>query len=142
VPACGRILRRFPSGKEPAMLVLSRRLNERILFPGMNISVQVVAFKPGQVRLGIEAPPEVTVLREEVPDRVAEWGAPASPLRGATTLLRLRKANQLLRNRLRAGSADLKLLRRQLDLGMTDEARVTLDKMEEDFELQPMTQEN
>ena len=85
------------------MLVLSRRLNEKILFPGMSISVQVVAFKPGQVRLGIEAPPEVTVLREEVPDRVAELGAPASPLRGPATLLRLRKANQLLRNRLRAG---------------------------------------
>ena len=48
------------------MLVLSRRLNEKILFPGMSISVQVVAFKPGQVRLGIEAPPEVPVWREEV----------------------------------------------------------------------------
>jgi carbon storage regulator CsrA len=119
------------------MLVLSRRLNEKILIPGMNIAIQVVGFKAGQVRLGIEAPPEVTVLREEVPDRITEWGAPAPPAGEASVEMKLRKANQLLRNRLRAGSADLKLLRRQLDLGMTDEAQITLDKMEEEFQLLP-----
>ena len=31
------------------MLVLSRRLNEKILIPGMNMSITVVGFKPGQV---------------------------------------------------------------------------------------------
>src|SRR5262245_20204697 len=39
------------------MLVLSRRLHERIQFPGLNITVQVVAIKRGIVRIGIEAPP-------------------------------------------------------------------------------------
>ena len=29
------------------MLVLSRRMNEEILFPGMNISVKVLAVSPG-----------------------------------------------------------------------------------------------
>ena len=48
------------------MLVLSRRLHEKVLFPGLNITVQVVAIKPGVVRIGIEAPPEVRIAREEL----------------------------------------------------------------------------
>ena len=48
------------------MLVLSRRLHEKIQFPGLNITVQVVAIKPGVIRIGIEAPPEVRVVREEI----------------------------------------------------------------------------
>jgi len=51
------------------MLVLSRRLNERIVLPGLGITIEVVAVKPGVVRLGIEAPPDVPVFREEVLDR-------------------------------------------------------------------------
>jgi carbon storage regulator len=119
------------------MLVLTRRLNEKILIPGMKIAIQVVGFKPGQVRLGIEAPPEITVLREEVPDRVAEWGPPHSQSGESSVEGKLRKVNQLLRNRIRSSSADLKLLRRQLDLGMIDEAQVTLNKMEEELQLVP-----
>ena len=48
------------------MLVLSRRLHEKILFPGLNITVQVVAIKPGVIRIGIEAPPDVRIVREEI----------------------------------------------------------------------------
>jgi len=48
------------------MLVLSRRLNEKVVFPALGVTVQVVSVKPGVVRLGIEAPSEVRVLREEL----------------------------------------------------------------------------
>jgi two-component system, OmpR family, response regulator len=48
------------------MLVLSRRLHERIQFPGLNISIQVVAIKPGVIRIGIDAPPDVRIVREEI----------------------------------------------------------------------------
>jgi carbon storage regulator CsrA len=48
------------------MLVLSRRLNEKIVLPGLGITVQVVALRGGTVRLGIEVPPDVAVLREEL----------------------------------------------------------------------------
>lgn len=47
------------------MLVLSRHVNERILI-GDDIAVTVVSFTGGKVRLGIEAPPEVRVDREEI----------------------------------------------------------------------------
>jgi carbon storage regulator len=117
------------------MLVLSRRLNEKIVFPGTQISVQVVAIKPGTVRLGIDAPRTVTVLREEVPDRIAEWGPSPCQSPGLGKQADLRKANRMLRNRLRAGRADLQLLRRQLRLGLIQEAEETVDKMQHNFEL-------
>ena len=53
------------------MLVLSRRLGQKILFPGLNLSIRIVSCKGKGVRLGIEAPPEVLVLRGELSDRVS-----------------------------------------------------------------------
>jgi len=47
------------------MLVLSRKPDESILIDG-NIRVTVLAIRGGQVRLGIEAPGEVTIFREEL----------------------------------------------------------------------------
>lgn len=47
------------------MLVLSRKVGERILI-GPNIAVTVVRVTGGGVRLGIEAPPELPVVREEL----------------------------------------------------------------------------
>jgi len=48
------------------MLVLTRRVNERIVFPGLGITVQIVMVKGDAVRVGIEAPESVTIHREEV----------------------------------------------------------------------------
>jgi carbon storage regulator CsrA len=59
------------------MLVLSRHLHERIVLPGLGITVQVVAISRGVVRLGIEAPPQVDIVREELLGRRA---APARHL--------------------------------------------------------------
>ncbi len=54
------------------MLVLTRKLMEK-LFIGDNICVTVVRLEGGQVRLGIEAPREVAVVRAElVPERERE----------------------------------------------------------------------
>jgi carbon storage regulator len=53
------------------MLVLTRKLMEK-LFIGDDICVTVVRLEGGQVRLGIEAPREVAVVRAElVPERLA-----------------------------------------------------------------------
>jgi carbon storage regulator len=52
------------------MLVLTRKLMEK-LFIGDDICVTVVRLEGGQVRLGIEAPREVSVVRAElVPERL------------------------------------------------------------------------
>jgi carbon storage regulator len=51
------------------MLVLTRKLMEK-LFIGDDICVTVVRLESGQVRLGIDAPREVPVVRAElVPER-------------------------------------------------------------------------
>ena len=47
------------------MLVLSRKVGERILI-GEKISVTVVKLGHGGVRIGIEAPTEMAVVREEL----------------------------------------------------------------------------
>lgn len=47
------------------MLVLSRKKDERIII-GDQITVMVIEIRGDKVRLGIDAPKEVTVHREEV----------------------------------------------------------------------------
>jgi carbon storage regulator len=56
-------------------LVLSRRIGESILI-GENIRVVITAIAGNQVRIGIEAPPEVRILRNELlpPERNAGEG--------------------------------------------------------------------
>jgi carbon storage regulator len=52
--------------EETSMLVLSRKIGERIVVPGCKLEIAVVAVNGKTVRLGISAPPEVEVHREEV----------------------------------------------------------------------------
>lgn len=54
------------------MLVLTRRQGEAIVING-EIQVTIVALQGGKVRLGIEAPEWVTVDRQEVHSRRAEF---------------------------------------------------------------------
>jgi carbon storage regulator len=47
------------------MLVLGRKVGERVMI-GEGVVLTVVAVRGSQVRLGIEAPEEVTIRREEL----------------------------------------------------------------------------
>lgn len=47
------------------MLVLSRKVGERILI-GDNIAITVIRIGPNTVRLGIDAPRNVSIAREEL----------------------------------------------------------------------------
>ena len=49
------------------MLVLSRKVGERILI-GDCITVTIVRVAPGVVRLGVDAPQNMTIVREELLD--------------------------------------------------------------------------
>ena len=53
------------------MLVLTRRPGESIVV-GENIVVTVIEIKGGQVRIGIDAPREVDVYREEIYEQVKQ----------------------------------------------------------------------
>jgi len=50
------------------MLVLSRKVNQRIVLSN-GITVTVIALKGEAVRLGIEAPKDVLILRDELQKR-------------------------------------------------------------------------
>ena len=62
------------------MLVLSRKSNQAIRI-GDDIRVSIVRIDRNQVRLGIEAPGEVEVLREELILEMDERAAQAAWLR-------------------------------------------------------------
>jgi carbon storage regulator len=47
------------------MLVLSRRLDQAIVIDGQ-VRVTVLAITPSRVELGVEAPAQITVDREEI----------------------------------------------------------------------------
>jgi carbon storage regulator len=65
-------------GKEGyGVLIFTRRIGEEIRI-GDNIRVRIIDIKGKQVRLGIEAPPEVIVHREEIYLRINENHAMAS----------------------------------------------------------------
>lgn len=49
------------------MLVLSRKLGERILI-GDQVAVTIVRIGPNAVRVGIDAPKEMNIVREEIAD--------------------------------------------------------------------------
>ena len=62
------------------MLVLTRRLGESINI-GDNIKITVVDIDGKQVKIGIEAPRDVAIFREEVYERIKQENLKAS---GAT----------------------------------------------------------
>jgi len=57
--------------KEQMMLVLRRKVGESLVLAGV-ISVSVLAVEGERVKLGISAPPDVSIIREELLDNGAE----------------------------------------------------------------------
>src|SRR4051812_29185682 len=118
------------------MLVLSRRLNEKILLPAIDTAVQVVAIKNGVVRLGIEAPPEVAVLREELQQRAPGHG-PAGPRpgnRAAPEGLPDGLCRQLC-GRLQVTAVGLGTAHLLLDAGRAEDAKEVLGRIQDDLRL-------
>jgi carbon storage regulator len=59
------------------MLVLSRKMNESVVIND-NITIVVVEIRGDKVRLGIDAPKEITVHRKEIHDAIQKTSKPAS----------------------------------------------------------------
>ena len=116
------------------MLVLSRRLKERILFPGIGASVQVLACKKGVVRLGIEAPLAVAVLRQEPGGQSMTADRPRPrPGTGGRALPRPGQERRTCRQ-LRLASIGLGMVRLHLRTGRTADAEATLARVHEEVQ--------
>jgi len=58
-----------PSKEGNKMLILTRRVGERLII-GTDVTVTILSLKGNQIRIGIDAPREVKVHREEVFERI------------------------------------------------------------------------
>lgn len=90
------------------MLVLSRRPNQRIDFPALGITVEVLRVSGKNVRLGVQAPSEIRVVRNEIAD-----ANPSDEPTGLTLLPS--ELRHTLRNRLNKAVLGLHLLQRRME---------------------------
>jgi carbon storage regulator CsrA len=112
------------------MLALSRRPGERILFPSLNVEVEIVQVKGNHVKVGISAPPEVPIVREEVATRADKSAmlrqpATAAPSAGQTAGQSV-KLSHAQRNRLNTAALALHVVEKQLQAGHIGNAETTL----------------
>jgi carbon storage regulator CsrA len=115
------IVKRPQKERSPPMLVLSRRQNEKIVFPNLGISVQVIRVAGKVVRIGVEAPPNIRVLREELEE--ADQSTPEVP---APISRRLRHT---LRNHLNTAALSLQVLHRKIEAGQTEDTEALIFKV-------------
>lgn len=100
------------------MLVLSRGRNDKVVFPSLGITVEILRVDGKNVRLGIDAPKSVPIVRGEIADIKQESNATV-----AATAPGLSHA---MRNRLQKATLGLRLLQRLLDAGNADDAEPTI----------------
>jgi CheY-like chemotaxis protein/sRNA-binding carbon storage regulator CsrA len=107
------------------MLVLSRNPGQRILFPHLDIAIQVLPSKNSTIRLGIEAPPHDMVLREEIAATEKLLPSLVGKERGE---------RHELRGRLNTLAMALHVVEKQLKAGLTADAEATLREAQEVLE--------
>ncbi|QEG33632.1 response regulator [Bythopirellula goksoeyrii] len=102
------------------MLVLSRGPQDKIVFPNLGITVEILRVDGHRVRVGVDAPKDIRILRHELTETLnGELQSEAE--REAES-----KRTHDLRNRLNGAQLSLSLMEKQLDRGMHDEALASL----------------
>lgn len=119
------------------MLILARRPGQRILFPGLGITVEVLRSQGSVTRLGIEAPDDVVVLREEVATI-----PPSGPLANAPDPQQSAEVRnrQQWRHKLNQLTSRLQQLQERLETGKVEQTETQLnDLLNQLSDLEQMT---
>lgn len=95
------------------MLVLSRRVDEELVFPNLDIRIKILRNVGSRVQLGIDAPEFIEVARGE---RIDSWNASSPAVPGS---------RHQIRNCLNAVRLALELYDRQMNRGDVDAANKT-----------------
>jgi carbon storage regulator CsrA len=111
------------------MLVLSRGRNDKVVFPMLGISVEILRVAGNKVRLGIDAPHEIPVHRHEVSERMEANGEIATVKFPASGKSAAAKLTHDMRNRLNAAALGLHLLHRNVETGDLSDAEATIFKI-------------
>ena len=101
------------------MLVLSRKEDQKILFPALGISLEILHIKGSTVRVGIDAPMEVRIVRDELVDGTLNEQINRLP----------RKLRHEFRNELNSISIASHLFKQEMESGNFDDAAQTFDKL-------------
>jgi carbon storage regulator CsrA len=111
------------------MLVLSRGRNDKVVFPTLGISVEILRVAGNKVRLGIDAPHEVPVHRHEISERMEANGETETLKFPESKEALERKLTHATRNRLNAAALGLHLLHRNIEIGDLSDAESTIFKI-------------
>jgi len=113
--------------EENPMLILSRKEDQKIIFPNLGISVEVTRVKGNTVRLGIDAPRSIKVIRGELldgedmaVDAFQHLGSRLSSLDLAT--------RHKLRNHLNTASLSVNVAQKQIERGSHEKADIFLSQ--------------
>jgi CheY-like chemotaxis protein/sRNA-binding carbon storage regulator CsrA len=104
------------------MLVVSRKEREKIVFPTIGASIELLQLKGNIARIGIEAPRELPILRGELIDE-------NTPQYDPEAAKAAREREHAIRNELNIAALGLGLLRKQLQAGQADAADRTLEML-------------
>ncbi len=107
------------------MLVVSRKQNQSVVFPGLGIRVEILRISGKTVRVGIKAPDEIQILRGEL-----DSATPASPQPSDASI----SERHELRNRMNKANLAMKLLQKQLAAGKVVDAEESLSIALETFD--------
>jgi CheY-like chemotaxis protein len=100
------------------MLVLSRRPGQKVVFPSLGVTIEVLRAGGSVTKLGVEAPDDVPIMRDEV---LAKQTAAANLARSSTHSTDDRERRHVWRNKLNSLMLKLQLLQCQLEVGQQDD---------------------
>lgn len=109
------------------MLVLSRGPQDKVVFPNLGITVEILRVDGNRVRVGVDAPKEVRVLRHELAESFS------NELQQEHVADR-EDSTHRFRNRLNTAHLALSLAEKQINAGMNDRALETLQRAMSEFD--------